>query len=61
LEPETTVSDKVDQFYAPDHEWGLHWRIAELDIPWPCRADQGVLSPKDEILPDHIDLERCFA
>jgi dTDP-4-dehydrorhamnose 3,5-epimerase len=60
LEPNATVSYKVDEFYAPNHERGLHWRTPELDIPWPCRADEGILSPKDAILPDHIDLEDCF-
>jgi dTDP-4-dehydrorhamnose 3,5-epimerase len=60
LEPDTVVTYKVDQYYAPAHEGGLHWRTAELGIAWPCEAEQGYLSPKDAILPDKIDHAACF-
>ena len=60
LEPDSVVTYKVDAYYAPAHESGLHWRTPELDIAWPCGADDGILSPKDALLPDHIDPEACF-
>ena len=60
LEPYTVVTYKVDAYYAPKHEGGLHWRTPELDIAWPCGADEGVLSPKDAVLPDRVDPESCF-
>jgi dTDP-4-dehydrorhamnose 3,5-epimerase len=60
LEPDTVVTYKVDAYYAPAHEGGLHWRTPELGIDWPCGPDDGILSPKDAVLPDHIDPETCF-
>lgn len=60
MEPDTVVTYKVDAYYAPAHEGGLHWRTRELGIDWPCSADDGILSPKDAMLPDHIDSEACF-
>ncbi len=60
LEPNTVVTYKVDQYYAPAHEAGLHWRTPKLNIEWPCGANDGILSPKDADLPDSVDLESCF-
>jgi dTDP-4-dehydrorhamnose 3,5-epimerase len=60
LEPDTVVTYKVDAYYAPAHEGGLHWQTPELGIDWPCRADAGILSPKDAVLPNRIDPETCF-
>jgi dTDP-4-dehydrorhamnose 3,5-epimerase len=60
LEPDTVVTYKVDAYYAPAHEGGLHWRTPELGIDWPCGPDDGILSPKDAVLPDHIDPAACF-
>jgi dTDP-4-dehydrorhamnose 3,5-epimerase len=60
LEPNTVVTYKVDRYYAPAHEGGLHWRTAELGIVWPCGAEEGYLSPKDAVLPDKIDPAACF-
>jgi len=60
LEPDTVVTYKVDEYYAPAHERGLHWRTPDLNIEWPCGAADGILSPKDAALPDRIDLEACF-
>jgi dTDP-4-dehydrorhamnose 3,5-epimerase len=60
LEPDSVVTYKVDAYYAPAHEGGLHWRTPELEIDWPCGADDGILSPKDAVLPDRIDPAACF-
>jgi dTDP-4-dehydrorhamnose 3,5-epimerase len=60
LEPNTVVTYKVDQYYAPAHEVGLHWRTHELGIEWPCGAEEGHLSPKDALLPNKIDPAACF-
>src|ERR1019366_1455200 len=32
LEPDTVVTYKVDAYYAPEHERGLHWQTPELGI-----------------------------
>jgi dTDP-4-dehydrorhamnose 3,5-epimerase len=60
LEPDTVVTYKVDAYYAPAHEAGFHWLTPALNIEWPCRAEDGILSPKDAVLPDRIDPEACF-
>ncbi len=60
LEPDTVVTYKVDQYYAPANEGGLHWQSRELAINWPCAAEDGHLSAKDMILRDRIDPEACF-
>ncbi len=60
LEPDTVVTYKVNAYYAPKNEGGFHWRTPELGIQWPCSAEEGVLSPKDAVMPDHIDPEACF-
>jgi dTDP-4-dehydrorhamnose 3,5-epimerase len=60
LEPNTVVTYKVDQYYAPANEAGFHWLTQELAIDWPCRPEDGVLSAKDAILPDRIDPAVCF-
>jgi dTDP-4-dehydrorhamnose 3,5-epimerase len=60
LEPDSVVTYKVDAYYAPSHEGGLHWRTSELRIDWPCAAEDGILSSKDAVLPDRIDPAACF-
>jgi dTDP-4-dehydrorhamnose 3,5-epimerase len=51
LEPDTQVSYKVSDYYAPECEGGILWNDKELDIPWPIRAQETPLSPKDGVLP----------
>ena len=60
LEPDTIVTYKVDRYYAPQHECGLHWQVAKLKIRWPDIANDKSVSAKDAVLPDRIDLEACF-
>jgi dTDP-4-dehydrorhamnose 3,5-epimerase len=60
LEPNTVVTYKVDQYYAPANEAGFHWQTPELAIDWPCRPEEGHLSAKDAVLPDRIDPAACF-
>lgn len=60
LEPDTIVTYKVDNRYAPDQERGLHWLCDELTIEWPCAADDAFLAPKDAALPAAIDRAQCF-
>lgn len=57
LEPETEVFYKVDNRYAPDHDTGVIWNDARLNIDWPLPAGGvPVLSPKDQALPTFDDL-----
>ena len=60
LEPDTIVTYKVDNRYAPTHERGLHWLCEGLGIEWPCAAGDAFLNPKDAALPTVIDREQCF-
>jgi dTDP-4-dehydrorhamnose 3,5-epimerase len=60
LEDDTIVTYKVDNPYAPQQERGLHWRSPDLNIDWPCTAEQATLSPKDAKLPEAIDPAACF-
>lgn len=49
LSETASVSYKVDNTYAPEHEGGLLWNDPQLDIPWPI--DEPILSEKDKERP----------
>ncbi len=51
LEPDTQVSYKVSDYYAPECEGGILWNDPEFNISWPKISDQTALSPKDGVLP----------
>jgi len=53
--PNTEVSYKVDQFYAPAHDRGIRWDDPALAIPWP--TDRPLLSAKDEQHPCLADAQ----
>ncbi|MEM1131211.1 MAG: dTDP-4-dehydrorhamnose 3,5-epimerase, partial [Pseudomonadota bacterium] len=56
LEPNTEVLYKVSDFYAPEAEFGLAWDDPALDIGWPVKGAEAVLSPKDQEHPRLADL-----
>jgi dTDP-4-dehydrorhamnose 3,5-epimerase len=47
LEDATEVQYKVSADHSPEHELVLHWRDADLNIPWPIGEDEAILSEKD--------------
>lgn len=47
LEPNTIVAYKVDEFYAPASDSGLIWNDPALNIDWPVKPDEMLLSDKD--------------
>lgn len=49
IEPQSVVSYKVDEFYAPESEGGIIWNDPDLDIKWPF--EDVLLSEKDRLLP----------
>jgi len=60
LEPESVVTYKVDDVYAPAYERGIHWQSPELRVEWPCPPDAAFLGPKDAALPTTINRSECF-
>jgi dTDP-4-dehydrorhamnose 3,5-epimerase len=51
IEPETEVVYKVTAPYDRPAERGVVWDDPDLDLPWPVRADEALLSDKDRVLP----------
>lgn len=49
-EPDTEVSYKVDDCYAPEQEDGIVWNDRALAIDWPVTVAEVALSPKDAAL-----------
>jgi len=60
LEPGTIVMYKVDGFYSPESDAGIHWADPELAIQWPISVELAQLSPKDMKLPRLRDISSPF-
>ncbi|MEJ1157934.1 dTDP-4-dehydrorhamnose 3,5-epimerase [Prosthecomicrobium sp. N25] len=61
LEPDTEVTYKVSDFYAPDCDGGLRWNDPDLALPWPIPAGiDPVTSSKDAVLPGLRAFESPF-
>ncbi len=60
LEDETWVSYKVSDYYAPEHEKGIHWADPDIAIDWPDTGGGKILSDKDLHLPKFSDLPEYF-
>ena len=59
-EPETEVTYKVSDTYAPECDRGLAWDDPALGIAWGVAPGQAVLSDKDRRWPNLADLGRVF-
>jgi len=60
LEPNTEVAYKVDGFYSPACDAGLHWDDPNLAIAWPVPKDKILVSEKDQKLPFFAQFETPF-
>ena len=60
LEPRTEVLYKVTDYYAPECDCGLRWDDPELDISWPVRAKEAILSDRDRRHPKLAELGPLF-
>jgi dTDP-4-dehydrorhamnose 3,5-epimerase len=60
LEVNTEVAYKVDEYYAPECEYGLAWDDPTLAIPWPVPPPDAVLSDKDRKLGRFADFDSPF-
>lgn len=47
LEPDTEVSYKVTDYYAPECDAGILWNDSDIGIDWPLPPSGPVLSDKD--------------
>ncbi|MBF7145255.1 dTDP-4-dehydrorhamnose 3,5-epimerase [Bacillus toyonensis] len=55
LVSETIVMYKVDEYYSPMHDSGIHWDDEQLAIFWPVK--EPILSEKDRLLPKISECE----
>ncbi len=50
LSNEAIFSYKVDNWYSPEHDSGILWNDASLNIDWQINSDEVLLSEKDKAL-----------
>ncbi len=60
LQPDTEVIYKVTAPYDRTAERGVAWDDPALDLPWPIKADEALLSDKDKTLPRLADCPAWF-
>lgn len=60
LEPDTEITYKVTSYYDPAAEKGLAWDDPALNIPWPVKPNEAILSGKDRSYPKLIELGDWF-
>lgn len=60
LEPDTEVAYKASDFYSAEHDTGIAWNDADLQIAWPLEGRSPVLSDKDRKWPRLRDSEPAF-
>jgi dTDP-4-dehydrorhamnose 3,5-epimerase len=60
LEPATEVVYKCDEYYAAEHEGGIHFADPLLAIDWPIEGNEAVLSDRDRALPALRDFVSPF-
>tara|TARA_B100001996_G_C18671753_1_gene596992 strand:- start:4313 stop:4852 length:540 start_codon:yes stop_codon:yes gene_type:complete len=51
LTENTLVLYKVDNFYSKKHEKGIVWNDKTLNIPWPLKDQDIIISDRDKELP----------
>jgi dTDP-4-dehydrorhamnose 3,5-epimerase len=60
LEPNTEVLYKTTDYYSPDSSFGIRWDDPALQIAWPVRTDEVILSTMDRTLPLLSELPLSF-
>jgi dTDP-4-dehydrorhamnose 3,5-epimerase len=60
LEDNTIFTYKVNNYYDKASEIGVLWNDTDLGIDWGISANEILISPKDEILPEFKDFVSPF-
>jgi dTDP-4-dehydrorhamnose 3,5-epimerase len=60
LTENTEVLYKVSTGFSPELEGGLAWNDPMLQIAWPCREDEAVLSERDRLWPPFAGFDSPF-
>jgi dTDP-4-dehydrorhamnose 3,5-epimerase len=60
LEPDTEVTYKVSNYYAPDHDRGVRWNDPALGVAWPIDEGEAILSDKDRHQPLFAEVASPF-
>ena len=61
LEPDTEVTYKVSDFYAPANDGGIRWDDPDIGVAWPLATNVApMLSPKDAKLPRFAEFDSPF-
>ena len=60
LSETATFSYKVDNYYSPEHDRGLAFDDAQLNIDWILASENLLLSDKDTEQPSLSELKECF-
>lgn len=61
LEPDCEVIYKVSDYYAPECDGGIRWDCSGVNIDWPLKGGQPILSSKDRMLPALAEFSSPFA
>jgi dTDP-4-dehydrorhamnose 3,5-epimerase len=61
LSDSATFAYKVDNYYSPEHDRGINFGDAKLDIDWKISLAELQLSSKDKIYPNLSDATELFA
>jgi len=60
LEDDTEVFYKLSGLYSPENYYGIQWNDPALNINWPVKAEDAILSEKDRQLRPLADLPPVF-
>jgi dTDP-4-dehydrorhamnose 3,5-epimerase len=60
LAPNTIVTYKLDDYFAPQSATGISWSSPSLAIDWPIEGAQPIISAKDAVLTDFALFDSPF-
>ena len=58
--PSDWTRSKGPSYYSPSHDAGVLWNDPALEIEWPVKKKEAILSTKDEKLPLLVDVPSYF-